>query len=131
MEINPWFFVFIKYYLYICIKNNNIKMKDFLKIKNNLLCINFRTKENLYIHEISIPQTTSHTLICASESLANMAIEYLKKCSNVSHIKISKTNKISIKNKLTKIKTIRMLGDKVDYIITDYINKKELKTIVE
>ena len=108
-----------------------MKMKNFLKIKNNLLCINFRAKENLYIHEISIPQTTSHTLICASESLANMAIEYLKKCSNVSHIKISKTNKISIKNKITKIKTIRMLGDKVDYIITDYINKKELKTIVE
>ena len=128
MEINPWFFVFIKYYLYICIKNNIINMKNFLKIKNNLICINFRTKENLYIHEISIPQTTSHTLICNNDSLANIAIEYLKICSNVSHIKSSKTNKISIRN---KIKKIYMFGDKVDYIITDYIKKKELKTIVE
>ena len=125
MEINPWFFVFIKYYLYICIKNIII-MKNFLKIKNNLICINFRTKENLYIHEISIPQTTPHTLICANDSLANIAIEYLKTCSNVSHIKISKTNKISINNKITKIKKIYMFGNKVDYI-----KKKELKTIVE
>ena len=130
MEINPWFFVFMKNYLYICIKNIII-MKNFLKIKNNLICINFRTKENLYIHEISIPQTTPHTLICDNDSLANIAIEYLKTCSNVSHIKISKTNKISIRNKITKIKKIYMFGDKVDYIITDYIKKKELKTIVE
>ena len=118
----------------ICIfakKSNNIIMKNFLKIKNNLICINFRTKENLYIHEISIPQTTPHTLICDNDSLANIAIEYLKTCSNVSHIKISKTNKISIRNKITKIKKIYMFGDKVDYIITDYIKKKELKTIVE
>jgi hypothetical protein len=106
-------------------------MKNFLKIKNNLICINFRTKENLYIHEICIPQTTPYTLICDNDSLANIAIEFLKTCCDVSHVKISKTNKISIRNKITKIKKIYMFGNKVDYIITDYIKKKELKTIIE
>ena len=106
-------------------------MKNFLKIKKKFTCINFRTKENLYIHEISIPQTIPNTLICDNESLANIAIKYLKTCSNVSHINISKTNKIPIMNTIAKIKKIHIFGDEVDYIITDYINKKDLKTIVE
>ena len=39
-------------------------MKDYIKIKKEMFCINFHEKYNLDIHEISIPQMRYNTLIC-------------------------------------------------------------------
>ena len=102
-------------------------MKDYIKIKKEMFCINFHEKYNLHIHEITIPQMRYNTLICETKELAEYAIKYLKNCDNITYAKISKTNKFSTANTFVEVKKIHYYYG----IIFDYIKPKKLKTLMK